>query len=120
MFANKIQTIVDEVRYSNLLIGREYTVKGILMDKDTGKPLLVDGKEVHQTKKFIATKRDGKINLDFTFNAEGLDGKTLVVFEDLFRDSKQVATHSEIDDIEQTVKLAKIGDRKSTRLNSSH
>ncbi len=28
--------IVDTVSYSNLIAGKTYTVKGVLMDKDTG------------------------------------------------------------------------------------
>lgn len=47
-------TIVDHVDYKNLYTdGREYTVKGKLMDKETGEPLLVDGQEVTAEKTFV-------------------------------------------------------------------
>lgn len=39
-------TIKDKVSYKGLVKGKEYTVKGVLMDKETNQPLLVDGKEV--------------------------------------------------------------------------
>ena len=39
-------TIVDTVKYSGLIPGKEYTVKGVLMDKTTGEPLKINGAEV--------------------------------------------------------------------------
>lgn len=38
--------IVDTVAYTGLIPGKEYTVKGKLMDKETGEALKVDGKAV--------------------------------------------------------------------------
>lgn len=45
-------TVVDEVTYANLVPGRSYTVKGALMDKSTGRPLIADGSEVTSEKEF--------------------------------------------------------------------
>lgn len=39
-------TIDDVVSYKHLIPGKKYIIKGILMDKRTGKAFLVDGKEV--------------------------------------------------------------------------
>ena len=47
-------TIDDVVSYKHLVPGKEYTVKGILMDKATGKPFLVDGKEITSEVTFTA------------------------------------------------------------------
>ena len=38
--------IEDIVSYKNLTPGKEYAVKGVLMNKVTGEPLLADGKEI--------------------------------------------------------------------------
>ena len=37
--------ITDRIFYSNVLVGNEYTVKGVLMDHDTGEPLKDDRSE---------------------------------------------------------------------------
>ena len=41
-------TIVDTVLYSHLLPGKEYTVKGTLMNKETGEVILINGEEVNR------------------------------------------------------------------------
>ncbi len=101
------KTIVDVVKYSNLIIGKEYEVKGTLMDKATGKPVLVDGKEVKASKKFVAETKDGSVELEFVVDASALVGKTTVVFEDLFREGKLVGTHSDLTDEDQTIYFPK-------------
>lgn len=102
-------TIVDTVSYKNLLVGETYTVKGILMDKETGEALLVDGETVTASKEFVAESADGTVELEFTFDPSGLDGKTLVVFEEIYNvNAKLVAEHKDITDEEQTVYVPKI------------
>ena len=52
--------ITDTVHYKNLLTdGREYTVKGILYDKATGNPILIDGEEVTAESTFIPEDTEG-------------------------------------------------------------
>ena len=98
-------TIIDTVFYTNLHVGdnKEYTVKGVLMDRDTGKELLVDGKPVTAEKTFIPEKPDGTIELEFTFDGSALNGEVIVVFEDLYRNKKLVYNHGSLTDTEQTV-----------------
>ena len=98
-------TITDAVSYHDLIIGRKYTVNGILMDKATEKPVLVDGKEVTSTLTFVAESTDGTVNLDFILDARALRGKEVVVFEDLFRDDVLLASHADITDKDQTIKI---------------
>ena len=43
--AAKNAEIEDTVSYENLIPDKEYTLKGVLMVKSTGKPLTVGGKE---------------------------------------------------------------------------
>ena len=39
---------------------------------------------------------DGEITLSFTFDASALEGKTVVAYEHVYRDGKEVATHADI------------------------
>lgn len=61
-------------------------------------------KEVTVESKFTA-KKNGSITLDFTFNASALQGKEVVVFEELYQDNVLVAIHVDIEDKGQTVKF---------------
>ena len=96
-------TLTDTVTYSNLTPGKTYTVKGVLMDKSTGKKLLVDGKEVTAETEFTPDKAEGSVDLPFTFDASGLAGKSVVAFETLYHEGVEVAVHADIDDDDQTV-----------------
>ena len=99
-------TIKDTVSYKNLTVGKEYTVKGILMDKATGKPFLVNGKEVTSKVTFTAEKKDGEITVRFTFDGSKVTKQTdIVVFETLYRDGVEIAAHADIKDDGQTVTL---------------
>ncbi|PFC87879.1 TQXA domain-containing protein [Bacillus anthracis] len=106
--ASKSVTIQDKVEYKDLIVGKEYVVKGKLMDKATKNPLLVDGKEVTVESKFTPKEKNGSITLDFTFNASALQGKEVVVFEELYQDNVLVAIHVDIEDQGQTVKFKEV------------
>ena len=105
--ADKNMTIVDTVTYKNLIPGKEYTVKGTLMDKETKKELLVNGKAVTAEKTFTVEKADGSVELTFTFDGSALGGKEIVVFEKLYFAGRQAAAHEDIEDKDQTVKITK-------------
>lgn len=96
-------TLVDEVAYSGLTPGKGYTIKGVLMDKATGEKLLVDGKEVTATTEFTPDEPSGTVNVPFTFDASGLQGKNVVVFETLYHRDIELAVHADIEDADQTV-----------------
>lgn len=95
--------IKDTVAYENLPIGIECTVSGIAIDKATGNPILIDGKEVTATHTFISTKHNGNVELNFTFNSMELSGKTIVVYETLYFNQKEIASHKDINDVAQTI-----------------
>ncbi|WP_368568025.1 VaFE repeat-containing surface-anchored protein [Enterococcus faecalis] len=99
-------TITDTVKYHDLIVGKTYTVNGVLMDKATEKPVLVDGKEVTSTLTFVAETTDGTVNLDFILDTRTLRGKEVVVFEDLFREGVLLSSHSDITDNDQTIKIS--------------
>ncbi|MBQ3282954.1 MAG: VaFE repeat-containing surface-anchored protein, partial [Atopobiaceae bacterium] len=103
-------TIKDTVFYENLRTdGREYTVEGALMLKSENKPLLdAEGNPVTASRTFKPTASSGTVELEFTFDASLLAGETVVVFEDLLQDGKLVATHADINDEGQSVKVVRI------------
>ena len=104
--ADKEITIVDTVTYQNLTPGKEYVVQGILMDKKTGKPYLADGKKVRTEAAFVPEKKNGKIELAFTFDGSGIKKDTeIVVFETLYCDGVELAAHADIKDKGQTVTI---------------
>ena len=100
---SKTATIIDKVKYEGLTIGEKYTLKGTLMNKATGKALIVDGKEVAAETTFTPEKADGSVEVTFTFDASGLKGKEIVVFERLYIGENEIAAHTDIEDKNQTV-----------------
>lgn len=96
-------TITDTVEYSGLTVGQEYRLVGVLMDKETGEPLLVNDQQVTSEATFTPAESSGAIEVLFTFDATGLEGKTVVVFETLFQGETEIAGHEDIEDEGQTV-----------------
>lgn len=99
-------TIDDVVSYKNLTPGKKYVIKGVLMDKSTGKPFEIDGKTVTSEVTFTPEKSSGEVKVSFTFDASTIKKTTnLVVFETLYREGVEIAVHADIDDEGQTVTL---------------
>ena len=117
---NKETVIIDTVSFENLVVGEEYTVKGVLMDKSTGKPILVNGEEVRAELTFVAETKDGTVELTFKFDSTGLAGKDLVVFEEIYYKGELIAEHKDINDKDQTIKIvAEILPKKPTTNDDS-
>lgn len=98
-------TLTDTVSYTGLVPGKEYRATGVLMDKETGEKLLVDGKEITAETVFVPETKNGSVDVTFIFDTTGLHGKEIVVFEDLYRENVLLATHADINDEGQTVKI---------------
>lgn len=99
-------TIKDTVEYKHLVPNTEYVIKGTLMDKSTGKPFMVKGKEITSTVKFVPDKANGKVEVTFTFDGSAIKKDTeLVVFETLSRDNVEIAVHADLKDKGQTVTI---------------
>ncbi|MDO4779305.1 MAG: FctA domain-containing protein, partial [Tissierellia bacterium] len=115
-------TITDKVEYKKVIKGKEYTIKGVLMNKATNTPLLVSGKEVKAEKTFIPSEENGVVELEFKFDASELETTEVVVFEKLFKGDVEVTSHEDINDEAQTVivrkpeikTLAKVDGEKET------
>ena len=100
---DKEVTLTDLVAYKNLIPGQEYKVSGVLMDKEAETKLLIDEKPVTSEAVFTPEKADGTIELSFTFDGSVLAGKTIVAFETVTYQEKEVAVHADIKDQQQTI-----------------
>ena len=104
--ANGDITIDDVVSYKHLTAGKEYTIKGVLMDKSTGKQFLVDGKEVCSEVTFTPETADGEVTVSFTFDGSVITKETeIVAFETLYHEGTEIAVHADIEDENQTVTI---------------
>ena len=100
--------LVDTVKYTNLIVGRNYTVSGTLHYKnddgsDGGPVKDKDGKEIVASQVFNAEQPDGSVDVTFEFDAELLIGKRVVAFEDGYYEGVKFATHADINDYDQGV-----------------
>ncbi|MBR1507622.1 MAG: VaFE repeat-containing surface-anchored protein [Eubacterium sp.] len=110
IYPNEIITLVDTCSYENLIPGKKYTLQGELMNKNTGEKFLDEkGNPIKsEPVEFTASETGaGIVEVKFTFNAKVIkvQGIKIVAFEYCYPqyDSVPVATHCDIDDIEQTV-----------------
>ena len=84
--AGENTTIIDNVEYTNLNKGEEYTLKGTLMNKATGEPVTDDkGNPVTAEKTFTAKKVNGTVEMEFTFDSSKLSGADVVVLRNSIR-----------------------------------
>lgn len=97
-------TVKDTVEYKNLVPGKEYTLICKMMDKATGTALLkADGSEATGKATFTPESSNGTATVEITFDCADLDGHSLVAFEKLYRGETTIASHEDIDDVDQTV-----------------
>ena len=99
--------IMDTVSY-HLIPNKEYKLTGTLMDKESGEPLQIDGKEVTSELTFTPEDAEDTVELTFTLDATALAGKTIVAFESVSYQDKEVAFHTQIDDDPQTIYFPEI------------
>ena len=95
--------LTDTIAYRNLIPGTAYRISGTLMDKASGKPLQIGGQTVTAGLTFTPSKADGTVDVPFRLNTEGLEGKELVAFEEIYEGDRLVADHKELQDFDQTI-----------------
>lgn len=118
--------IIDTVCASGLTPGIEYTVDGFLVDRDTSRPVTVDGEPVHSARTWTAgsarppseaeraanplevdPSRAGLltecVDVEFILDTRGLEGRGLVVFEKLHRNGRLVAEHTDPTEVAQWI-----------------
>ncbi|MDQ0359993.1 VaFE repeat-containing surface-anchored protein [Breznakia pachnodae] len=100
-------TLQDKVSYENFIPNIEVEMNGVVMNKSTGKPFVVDGKEVIAKAVFTPAETNGTVILRFEFDAAGIDDLDLVVFEKAYANGDLIASEEDINNKDQTVKLIK-------------
>ncbi len=109
-------TLMDEVEYENLIPGREYVLKGILMNPETKKEAVdAKGNKITAQSAFTPTQKNGSAKVTFRFDASQMAGKTAVVYEELLYNGKVIAEHKDLKDEEQTVQFPSIETEASDR-----
>lgn len=98
-------TIVDTVRYADLAPGREYALTASLVNKETGRPICdAFGQPVIAQHAFVPVERSGSTDVTLEFDASAMDVETgVVVFEELSRDGRHVASHVDLNSASQTI-----------------
>lgn len=102
-------SVVDKVEYENLVTGAKYRVKGILMDKSTGRAALAGGKEIVAETVFAAKAPSGSAEVTFRFDSTKLSDGDYVVFETLYEcgseaeEETEIGSHRDLQDKAQTV-----------------
>ena len=93
--------VKDVVNYENLIPGQTYTVKGELMDKETG-----EGTGILAEISFTVEESDGSVVLAFSFDGSAYIGKELVAFERIYNEAGNlIGLHEDLEDPAQTVKI---------------
>lgn len=102
-FPEKETVLIDTLDFRNLQIGQEYRIVGTLMDRENGEVLHVDGKTVTAETCFVPEEKDGTAEVRFSFDATGLNGKSVVVFEKVYIGETEILSHEDLEDQEQTI-----------------
>lgn len=128
--------IYDTVYMTGLIPGKEYTITGQLLSKDTEEviALLKDGvKAITGNTNLPVSVSDDNLTLSTVFTAKAesqtvvirycLDstyyaGKSVVVIEDLYFDGNLIATHHDLSDTDQTITYRSVGTLKLKKVDS--
>lgn len=102
-FPEKETVLIDTLEFRNLQTGQEYRIVGTLMDRENGEVLHVDGKPVTAETCFVPEEKDGTAEVRFSFDATGLNGKSVVVFEKVYIGETEILSHEDLEDQEQTI-----------------
>jgi LPXTG-motif cell wall-anchored protein len=114
-------TLIDLVSYEGLEVGKTYSVKGTLVDKETGKALSdAQGKAMQATGTFKTTGTKGSINVRFEIDASQLAGRQVVAFESIAFNGRQIAVHANLDDSAQTVTFVDIHTTATDAADGDH
>lgn len=112
-------SLTDTVSYTGLDEGIKYRMESVIMVKDTGKELMVNG-SVYKVSKTFTAKKNGTVDMTFKFDPSIImrnDGtcSDLVAYEYLYRVStgEEEARHTDISDGGQTVYPAPTGKTKA-------
>lgn len=112
-----LQTVVDDFTYEGFPADKNYKLIGTIYDADTGEELRdpVTGKTV-TAETFVISGNGDDWSLEYVFNTDGLDGKTLVCttkVEDEY--GRLVAYEKDLTDKRETVYLPRLATTASSK-----
>lgn len=126
--------IYDTVSMTGLIPGKEYTITGQLLSKDTEEAIALLGvKATMGNANLPASVSDDKLTLSTVFTAKAESqtvvirycfdstyyaGKSVVVVEDLYFDGNLIATHHDLSDTDQTITYRSVGTLKLKKVDS--
>ena len=99
-------TIVDTVSIVNLMPNREYTLKLVLADAETGEPLQVKDQPsdlLTTEKTFTADDSKMDVPMEIQFDASAFAGRTISVYEYLYQDGVEISKHEDPNDKKQQI-----------------
>lgn len=111
--------IVDQVCYEGLEAGKRYSLKAIVVDRESGEPLNAAGRLVEGTADFTAETASGCAEVMINVQGEDIKAKSVVIFEDLFLGNQRIAFHRDINAVEQTLNVEQPERPKIARTGTS-
>lgn len=116
----------DTVTLDGLTKGEEFTLKGVVYNRSTRKPMLVGGKQVTNSIDFTAKGNSEEVALKYQYNGLKSDAyhkdknDDLVSFVYLYKDGVLIDKEEDFDSFDQTIKLPSCGTSASDGITKLH
>lgn len=116
----------DTVTLDGLTKGEKFTLKGVVYNKSTRKPMLVGGKQVTNSIDFTAKGNSEEVALKYQYNGLKSDAyhkdknDDLVSFVYLYKDGVLIDKEEDFDSFDQTIKLPSCGTSASDGITKLH
>lgn len=102
-------TLNDRINYYALQRGKTYEIRGTLVDRDNGEPIIVNGTQVTAVSGEIHPgQADGNVTLKYSFDASELEGRTVVAVSELFEDGVIIYRDDDLSNENETVHFPQI------------
>ena len=111
-------TVKDTVAFTGLEVGKEYTVTGTLMDKATGEPIMNGENPVTSTATVTPDEPDGTVDVLFEVDAKLLATKTVVAFETVSQEGREIIVHADLNDKDQTVYAPRVSTKAVSKIEA--
>lgn len=116
----------DTVTLDGLTKGEEFTLKGVVYNRSTRRPMLVNGKQVTNSIDFTAKGNSEEVALKYQYNGLKSDAyhkdknDDLVSFVYLYKDGILIDKEEDFDSFDQTIKLPSCGTSASDGITKLH
>ena len=110
--------ITDTIAYENLMPGVAYRLETVLHDKNGGAVIASTVPAAEQT--FTPQSPSGTVTVHLTVASADVEGKSTVVYEKIFLETAEVASHEDLNDATQSVSYPKIGTTATDFTTGTH